>query len=144
MWQSKICQMDNRGSREEQEWKGKGISFCNSHIYPLMLWCRGILEKHNHSSCQRIPHLLWILKVITMLIRAPHWTILSKLNPVHALTPYVFKIHFNIIVVSASSVSKSSDFFRFCDWNFMFIFLQELRCKYSLMTGYWNKLISLN
>jgi hypothetical protein len=44
-----------------------------------------------------------------------NWTILSKLNPVHALTPYVFKNHFNIILVSASGVSKSSDFFKFYD-----------------------------
>jgi len=49
----------------------------------------------------QIPHLLWNLKIHYHIQESlPLDPILSQKNPVHTLTPYFFKIHFNITIPS--------------------------------------------
>jgi len=59
---------------------------------------------HSRSNVQEITQLLWNPKVqlhYHVYKEMPLVPILSQMNPVHTLTPYLFKINFNIILPNA-------------------------------------------
>jgi hypothetical protein len=45
--------------------------------------------------------------------------IMSSMNPVHIITTYSIKIHFNGIVPSTARSPKGVSLFRFSDYNFV-------------------------
>jgi hypothetical protein len=77
----------------------------------LTPWCRVLLEKPKKKSLswQEIPCFLWHSKVLCCVRKIlPQDPILDQMNPIHTLQPCLLKIHFNIILPSASSYSKLS------------------------------------
>jgi hypothetical protein len=65
------------------------------------------LEADSRSADQGISHLLWIPKAYYHVRKSPPLVyILSQMNLVHTITPYFFKINFNIIRSSTPRSSK--------------------------------------
>jgi len=60
-----------------------------------------IWEVDSCLASQEIPHILWNLNVQYHVHKNPSLIpLLSHINPLHILTPYFSKIHFNIILSS--------------------------------------------
>lgn len=58
-------------------------------------------KPESHSGGQKIPSLLWNLKVHYHIHKnLPLKSIMNQLNSVHTLTPYFFKLHSNTIFPS--------------------------------------------
>jgi hypothetical protein len=71
-------------------------------------------EAHSHSASQEITCLKWKPGFHYCVQKSPlHIPILRQVNPVHIVTPYLFKINFNIILPSVSRSSKQSRPFSF-------------------------------
>jgi hypothetical protein len=83
-------------------------------------------EADSRLICQEIPYLLWNAKVHYHVHKNPPMVpILSQMNLVHILTPYVFKVHFSIILPSMLSSPKQiflSGILRVC------VYLSSLSC----------------
>jgi hypothetical protein len=66
-------------------------------------------EANGTRASQEIPRILWNPTVHCRVHRSPPLVpIMSKMNPLHNLLPYLFKIHFNIILTSVSNSPKRS------------------------------------
>jgi hypothetical protein len=51
-------------------------------------------EANSHSDSQEIPCLMWGLKVYYPVLKSPPLVpILSQINPIHTILPYLLKIH---------------------------------------------------
>ena len=75
-------------------------------------------EANQFSASQEIPRILWNPKVHYCIHRSlPPVPILSHLDPFHASTSHMLKIHFNIILPSTSGASKRSHSPRFSHQN---------------------------
>jgi hypothetical protein len=75
-------------------------------------------ETDSHSPLQKIPPLLWNLKVrYRVYKRTLPAPVLSLMNPVHTFPLYFLKIHFNIILPSSSRSSEWSLPFMFSNQN---------------------------
>jgi hypothetical protein len=80
-------------------------------------------ESDSHSVNQEISPVLWNPKVHYHVHKNPPVdSILSQMNLVYILTPYFFKINFNIILPSMSRFPKQSLLFMFSDYNLACIF----------------------
>jgi hypothetical protein len=76
----------------------------------------------SHLTSQEIPTFYGTQRLITMFTRSHNWTqSWAQSNPVHNLTSYFCKIHFNIILPSMLMSPKSSLHFRTSNWNFVCI-----------------------
>jgi hypothetical protein len=60
-------------------------------------------EVDNRSAGQKIPRFLWNPKFHYRVHNAPLDPILNHFNPVHSVTPYFLKVHFNIILSTLRS-----------------------------------------
>jgi len=79
----------------------------------LSSWSRGLLQEFSHSNSQEIIRLLWNPKVHIRVHNSPPFApVSSEINPIHIFTPYLFEVHFNIIL-PATPVSPNSLHFRF-------------------------------
>jgi hypothetical protein len=96
------------------------------------------------SASQEIPRLLWNPEVHYRVHNSlPMDTILSKMNPVHTLTSYFHKDHFNIIIPStlrspkwsvSYSVFRLKFYMQVRKHNFTFLCEWELSVGYNIST----------
>jgi hypothetical protein len=134
------------------------LSWC-VHCWPYCMayytlvqhfYVTNIMEQRSYweaDSClagQQIIRLLWNPKLYYRVCRStPLGSIVGQINPFRVLTPYLFKIHFNIIF-PFTPVSACSLFFRFSDqgerlWTgfIWFSIISSKRCKRTLQA--WNR-----
>ena len=75
-------------------------------------------KANGSSASEGIPHILWYLRIHYHVHNSPQVVpVLSQINPLHTLQSNLFKIHFNIILLSMPKSSKWYLSFRFPHQN---------------------------
>ena len=114
-----ICWLFHRTYYDARNHKHKISSYC-LHSPPS--------EAESHSVGQEIHSLVWNVKAhYCVHKRIPSVPVLSQMNPVYTLSPYLLKTHFNIIFLHMPESFKCQVYWpKFC------IYFWSLPCKPSL------------
>jgi hypothetical protein len=86
------------------------ISVGKASTFPFSLILHGgqSLRSKNFSASQEILHILWNPKFHYLVHNSPPFLpVLSQINSVSALSPYCFRIHFDIILPSTPTARTS-------------------------------------